>query len=136
FFHQHFSVPHFFALENWVLENKTDDVAYFLNEAGANALHYSTHKVPAKMQLWLGKKGFVIGIEQQGKGFDVELACKKYDSEPEKREKYDVLNKQKEASCTYEKEGGKGFAFFKNCRNAVFFDEVKEARTVFLQFLF
>ena len=61
-----------FDLYNWLNHNESDEVAYFLNEAGSNCLNYSELKAPYKFHLWLGKKGFIIGIEQKGKGFDAE----------------------------------------------------------------
>lgn len=104
-----------FALENWLLKKEEDEVAYFLNEAGANVLFHSAQKIPAQFQLWLGKRGFVIGIEQQGGGFHVEKAL------------------QKAALLQQKNRGGRGFAFFQKCKATVFFDDAKEARIVFME---
>ena len=52
-----------FDLYNWLNHNSHDEVAYFLNETGSNCLSYSDHKIPHKFHLWLGEKGFIIGIE-------------------------------------------------------------------------
>src|SRR3989344_7523898 len=59
-----------FDLHNLIDKNTDDEVAYFLNEACSNTLNYSEFKAPWKFHLWLGKMGFVIGIEQKGKGFN------------------------------------------------------------------
>ena len=36
---------HNFNLHNWLNQNKKDEVAYFLNEAGSNCLNYSKGKI-------------------------------------------------------------------------------------------
>ncbi|MDP3698006.1 MAG: hypothetical protein Q8R47_00310 [Nanoarchaeota archaeon] len=100
-----------FDLYNWLEKNQDDEVAYFLNEAGSNSLNYSEYLAPSRFHLWLGKKGFVIGIEQKGKGFN---AVK--------------INDEK----IKEHQGG-AFQFFRNCKNVVFFDDPKEARMVYLE---
>mgnify|MGYP001571448672 CR=1 FL=1 len=100
-----------FNLHHWLHYNEHDEVAYFLNEAGSNALHYSEFKVPSHFHLWMGRKGFVMGIEQQGKGFD----AKKIDKE-----------KIKEGE-------GAAFEFFRKCKGTVFFDEPQMARVVYLE---
>lgn len=99
-----------FNLHHWLHYNEHDEVAYFLNEAGSNALNHSQFKAPSHFHLWLGKKGFVIGIEQQGKGFD---AVK--------------INEEKI------KEGeGAAFEFFRACKGTIFFDEPQKARVVYM----
>ena len=103
-----------FDLHNWLDKNKDDEVAYFLNEAGSNSLNYSEYLAPFRFHLWLGKKGFVIGIEQKGKGFN---AVK--------------VNEGK----SKENQGG-AFQFFRECKNAVFFDNAEEARVVYLEVKF
>ncbi|MFH1275685.1 MAG: hypothetical protein ABIH82_01085 [Candidatus Woesearchaeota archaeon] len=101
-----------FSLENW-LKNQKDEVSYFLNEAGSNVLSYSEFKAPFKFHLWLGKKGFVIGIEQKGQGFDAE--------------KVDHLRLK-------ENEGA-AFDFFRNATSEIFFDNKNEAKIIFMEYL-
>lgn len=103
-----------FDLHNWLEKNQDDEVAYFLNEAGSNSLNYSQFLAPSGFHLWLGKKGFVIGIEQKGKGFN---AVKVHEE------------KLKEHL-------GGAFQFFRECKNAVFFDNAEEARVVYLEVKF
>lgn len=103
-----------FDLYNWLNFNPKDEVAYFLAEAGANAWHYSQYKTPHKYHLWLGEKGFVLGIEQKGAGFNA-------------REVEDKKLKDGE---------GAAFEFFRNCKSQIFFDNPEEARIVYLEFLF
>lgn len=95
-----------YDLYNWLLENKEDEVAYFLNEGGSNCLTHSQYKAPSKFKVWLGKKGFVIGIEQKGNGFNVE-----------KVSRYTP---------------GGFFNFFSHSNSVIFFDHLNEARTVFM----
>ncbi len=103
-----------FDLYNWLLFNEQDEVAYFLNEAGSNALSYSKYKAPSAFHLWLGEKGFVIGVEQQGKGFNAEKINREGLKENE----------------------GAAFAFFRKCRSVIFFDNPKDARIVLMEFIF
>ncbi len=103
-----------FDLHNWLEKNQDDEVAYFLNEAGSNSLNYSEFKAPSKFHLWLGKNGFVIGIEQKGKGFN---AVKVHEEKLK------------------ENQGG-AFRFFRECKNMVFFDNVEDARVVYFQVTF
>ncbi len=98
-----------FDLYNWLLENKEDEVAYFLNEAGSNCLTHSQYRAPSQFRLWLGKKGFVIGIEQKGKGFNVEKALAA---------------------------AGGFFNFFEKSKSVVFFDDLNEARNVLMMWTF
>lgn len=100
-----------FDLFNWLEKNKNDEVAYFLNEAGSNSLNYSEFKAPSHFHLWLGKKGFVIGIEQKGRGFNAEK-----------------VNEGK----LKENKGG-AFAFFRVCRGIVFFDNPQDARRMYFE---
>ena len=82
-----------------------------MNEAGSNTLNHSQFKAPSHFHLWMGKKGFVIGIEQQGKGFNAQK-----------------INQEKI------KEGeGAAFEFFRKCKGTIFFDEPKKARVVYLE---
>lgn len=103
-----------FDLHNWVRYNDWDEVAYFLNETGSNALNHSEFKAPSHFHLWMGVRGFIIGVEQKGKGFD---AQKVYQEEIRENE-------------------GAAFTFFKDCKSTVFFDQSKDARIVYLNFLF
>lgn len=100
-----------FNLHHWLHYNEHDEVAYFLNEAGSNALNHSEFKAPSHFHLWMGKKGFVIGIEQQGKGFDAQKIDKEKIKEGE----------------------GAAFEFFRKCKGTIFFDEPGEARVVYLE---
>ena len=100
-----------FDLHNWLKKDKNDGVSYFLNEAGSNCLNYSEFKSPAKFHLWLGRKGFIIGIEQKGKGFNA-------------KEVYQQEIKTNE---------GNAFNFFKNCNQKVFFDNPNNAKIVFFK---
>jgi len=59
----------------------------------------------------MGRKGFVIGIEQQGKGFNAEKVHKEKIKEGE----------------------GAAFEFYRKCKGRVFFDEPKKARMVYLE---
>ncbi|PIN74339.1 hypothetical protein COV20_00240 [Candidatus Woesearchaeota archaeon CG10_big_fil_rev_8_21_14_0_10_45_16] len=98
-----------YNLKNWI-DKKEDEVAGFLNEAGSNVLANSSYKCPYAFHLWIGRKGFIISVEQKGRGFDaVEVARK----------------------GIKENKGG-GFAFYRRCKGIVFFDDVKEARKVYL----
>jgi|SRR3989338_2052639 len=103
-----------FDLYNWLEKNKDDEVAYFLNEAGSNSLNYSQYLAPSHFHLWLGRKGFLIGIEQKGKGFN---AAK--------------INDER----IKEHQGG-AFTFFRECKNKVFFDNPEEARVVYFEVKF
>ena len=97
-------------LYNWLDENENDEVSYFLNEAGSNSLNYSEFKAPSGFHLWLGEKGFILAIEQRGKGFDAENIN-------EKRIK---------------KNEGRAFEFFRNCKGRIFFDDPKNAKIIFM----
>lgn len=94
-----------YDLYNWLLENKEDEVAYFLNEGGSNCLTHSEYKAPSKFKVWLGKKGFVIGMEQKGKGFSIAEAIQK---------------------------AGGFFGFFAQSKSIIFFDQRQEARAIFM----
>ncbi|MEK6950904.1 MAG: hypothetical protein AABX13_04240 [Nanoarchaeota archaeon] len=104
FLNQHYQQN--FDLYHWLQENKEDEVAYFLNEAGSNCLTHSQYKAPSRFQLWLGKKGFIIGMEQKGKGFNVEKA---------------------------RSAAGGFFTFFEQSKSVVFFDDAEKAKTTFIQ---
>ena len=104
-----------FCLSHWLHEQGytgDDDVSSFLNEAGSNVLSHSEFKAPWKFHLWLGKQGFIIGIQQKGRGFNA-------------REIDEKRIKQNE---------GAAFEFFRRCRSMVFFDDSKNARIVYFKF--
>jgi len=103
-----------FNLHNWLKKDKSDEVSYFLNEAGSNCLNYSEFKTPYMFHLWFGKKGFIIGIEQNGKGFNA-------------KEVYQQGIKTNE---------GNAFDFFENCNHKVFFDNPTDAKIVFFKHTF
>ncbi len=103
-----------FDLFNWLNHNKEDEVSYFLNEAGSNSLNYSEHKMPHKFHLWLGEKGFIIGIEQLGEGFNPT-----------------IINKNR-----IKDNEGAAFSFFRDCEGKVFFDDSENAKTVYFKKLF
>ena len=103
-----------FDLHNWLNKNKDDELAYFLNEAGSNCLNYSEHKVPYQFHLWLGKKGFVVGIEQLGKCFDAQHV-----------QEHKIKGNE-----------GAAFEFFRNCQSEVFFDDAQKVRIVLMEVLF
>ncbi len=98
-------------LYNWLNYNESDELAYFLNEAGSNALNYSEFKAPSKFHLWLGKQGFVVGIEQKGMGFNAQEVNEKLIRENE----------------------GAAFEFFRNCKSTIFFDNPSNARIIFME---
>ncbi len=108
------ALPGKFDLYNWINKNQEDEVAYFLNEAGSNCLNHSEFKAPYKSHLWLGRKGFVIGLEQKGKGFDAEAVHQQKIKENE----------------------GAAFEFFRNCNSKIFFDNPENARVVFMEWVF
>jgi hypothetical protein len=103
-----------FDLLNWLHFNENDELAYFLNEVGSNVLSYSQFKIPYKFHLWLGDKGFIVGIEQKGIGFDAEK-----------------IDKQK----VFENEGA-AFNFFRKCRSNVFFDDKNDTKTIYFEYEF
>ena len=103
-----------FNLHHWLQGKENDEVAYFLNEVGSNALNHSEFKFPCAFHLWIGGKGFVVAVEQKGKGFNAVLV--------------DALEMKTN--------GGKAFTFFRKCKSTIFFDDVYEARMVYLAYLF
>lgn len=113
---QHYSqlLENPFDLHNWLNHNQDDEVAYFLNEAGSNCLNHSEYKAPYKFQVWLGHKGFIIGIEQKGTGFDAHK-----------------VHQQK-----LKTNEGAAFEFFRRSRSQIFFDDPHDARTVFMEYKF
>jgi len=101
-----------FDLYNWLNHNEEDEVAYFLNEVGSNCLNHSQYKAPFKFHLWMGKKGFMLGVEQKGKGFPAKLI-------------HDKKLRQNE---------GAAFDFFRNCQSKIFFDDPHDAKMVFMSY--
>jgi len=102
-----------FCLSHWLHSNE-DEVSSFLNEAGSNVLSHSTFKAPYQFLLWLGKKGFILGIQQKGSGFPAE-----------------DINQHR-----IKDNEGRAFDFFRQCQQTVFFDDSKDARIVYFQYLF
>lgn len=103
-----------FDLHNWLDHNQDDEVAYFLNEAGSNSLNHSEYQAPAKFHLWIGKEGFIIGIEQKGQGFNAK----------------EVDNKMIRSN------EGAAFSFFRSCKSQIFFDDAEKSKIVFLKHQF
>ncbi len=121
-------------LHNWLNGDFSDAVAYFLNEAGSNSLFHSEFKIPAKFHLWLGEEGFILGIEQLGKGFDAERVLQNNLQDNVQDSITDNVQDNREAILSiHKRNGGLGFSFFKNCQNFIFFDNPKEARVIFMQ---
>lgn len=96
-------------LHNWLNYNESDEVSYFLNEAGSNTLNYADGKISSTFHLWRGEKGFVIGIEQDGNSFDAL--------------RIDTLRLR-------ENEGA-GFDFYRKCRGTIFFDDKNKAKIIY-----
>ena len=102
-----------FDLLNWIKHNHHDELAYFLSETGNNCLNHSQNKAPHKLKLYLGSKGFVVAVEQEGKGFDAKVV---------------------DSSGFYQNEGA-AFDFYRNCQSVVFFDDFLDSKVVFMEFL-
>ncbi len=102
-----------FDLHNWLNFNENDELAYFLNEAGSNCLSHSQFKAPYRFHLWTGKLGFVVGVEQKGKGFDAEQT-----------HQHRLRDNQ-----------GAAFDFFRRCRSEIFFDNPKDSKIVLMEFM-
>ncbi len=113
---QHYSqlLENPFDLYNWLNHNEQDELAYFLNEAGSNCLNHSEYKAPYKFHVWLGHKGFIVGIEQKGRGFPAHK-----------------VHHQKIKSNE-----GAAFDFFRKSKSRIFFDDPHEAKMVFMEFKF
>lgn len=103
-----------FNLYNWIEHNNSDELSYFLNEASSNALNYSEFKAVWKFVLYFGEKGFIVGVMQQGNGFNPKIVFEKKIRSNE----------------------GAGFTFYEECSNRVFFDSNKKARAVYFEYLF
>ncbi len=101
-----------FDLYNWLDFNENDEVSYFLSECGSNTLNYSQFKAPHAFHIWFGNKGFVLGVEQKGTGFNAQ-------------EVHDKNVKENE---------GAAFNFFRKCQSSVFFDNAQDAKMVLMEF--
>ncbi|MDP3640080.1 MAG: hypothetical protein Q8R53_02660 [Nanoarchaeota archaeon] len=97
-------------LHNWLYHRQDDEIAYFLNEAGSNTINHSDYQAPACFHLWLGERGFIIGVEQKGQGFAAEK-----------------LRKETVPS----ESGGSASRFFRSCKGIIFFDDPESARIVY-----
>ncbi|MEK6900805.1 MAG: hypothetical protein AABX37_00505 [Nanoarchaeota archaeon] len=106
-------LPFLIDLLHWLHYEENDEVAYFLSEAGSNALHNSEFKAPFKFCIWFGRKGFVLGMEQKGKGFDAHRVVKENIKENE----------------------GAAFEFYGKCQSTIFFDDPLNAKQVYLAFM-
>jgi len=102
-----------FNLYNWVEHNSSDELAYFLSETGSNCLNYAETKSPHKLTVYLGSKGFIVAVSQQGRGFNAR----------------DILTRK------VKQNEGAGFSFFDRCSSVVFFDDPLNARVVCFRYL-
>lgn len=103
-----------FNLYNWIEHNSSDELSYFLNEASSNSINYSEFKSVWKLIVYFGKKGFIVGVLQQGKDFDAEKIF------------FDKVKSNE----------GAGFLFYEECSNTVFFDNSKTAKSIYFEYLF
>ncbi len=97
-----------FDLYHWLWYHEEDELAYFLIEAGSNALHAGQEDEKGKVpifHLWLGSKGFIVGVEQE-KTFNAQELCS--------------LNKER---------GGLGF--FQRAKQCVFFDHPRKTNIIY-----
>ncbi len=99
-----------FDHHNWLHYKESDEVAYFLNEAGNNVFHYCGF--PFQFHVWFGKKGFVIGISQEKEFNAVEI----------------------NENRVFQTEG-RGFEFYRSCKSVVFFDDPKNVKCVYFEYL-
>ncbi|MBT4538899.1 hypothetical protein HOI26_02215 [Candidatus Woesearchaeota archaeon] len=99
-----------FDLHNWIRKDE-DEVAHFLCEAGSNALESSQNKSPTAFHLWLGKKGFIIGIEQNN-SFNAQ----------EINEQRIKVNK------------GAGFEYYRRSKSTIFFDSPINTKKIYLHY--
>lgn len=98
-----------YNLENWI-NNIYEEVSFFLNEAGSNSLNHTKNKTPLKFHLFLGKLGFIIGIEQE---------C--------------IFNPKYIQKNNIKTNEGRGFKFYKICKNKIFFDNPTKAKIIFME---
>ena len=84
----------------------------FFNHAYSNIFERSQYGRTYKDHYWFGKRGFVIGIEQKGRGFDaVQIDSKRT------------------------KNGhGHGFDHYRSCPYPIFFDNSRDARVIYVQY--
>ncbi|MAG61040.1 hypothetical protein CL619_04595 [archaeon] len=102
-----------FNLYNWIEHNPSDEVSYFLNEASSNCMNYSKYKAVWKFAVYFGSRGFILSVLQQGKGFDSEKI-------------FEERIKSNE---------GAGFLFYEECSNKVFFDDPKNSKSIYYEYL-
>jgi len=98
-------------LYNWFYHIEDDEISYFLTEAGSNCFNYSQFKAPHQFLLWIGKNGFIIGIEQKGQGFNAKNI-------------HDTNHKQNE---------GGAFEFYKRTKATIFFDNSESTKIVYME---
>ncbi len=102
-------VPYMISLYNWLYHREEDEIAYFLSEAGSNALNYSEFKAPSHFDLWLGERGIIIAIVQYGQSFD-----------PYHISKHNIKENE-----------GAAFSFYHRCKGTIFFDNPQSALVVY-----
>ncbi len=101
-------------LHHWINHEEDDEVAYFLNEAGSNTLNYAEQRFPSAFRCWLGERGFILAIEQEGRGFAAER-----------------IHQQR-----IKVNEGAAFSFYRRCRATIFFDDPTNARVVYFKYTF
>lgn len=102
-------IPYTINLYNWLHHQSHDEIAYFLSEAGSNTLNYAEFKAPSHFEAWLGKKGIILGITQQGTPFN-----------PTHINNHNIKENE-----------GAAFDFFRNCNGIIFFDHPTAAQSVY-----
>lgn len=103
-------------------KNKLHQPCLFIFETYVNATMYSSYGFISQMDLWLGKS-FIIGISQKGEGYDALYI----DSHKIRHKRGEVVEKG---------EGSGAFDFYRTCKHEVFFDDPKNAKSVYLKFEF
>ncbi|MBW2984400.1 hypothetical protein KY361_04750 [Candidatus Woesearchaeota archaeon] len=83
----------------------------FISHITTNVRKYSQYGIEYRIHFWQGERGFVVGIEQKGRGFE----AKRVDSE--------------RIASSY----GNGFNFYRACSPYIFFDSPSDARIVYMQ---
>ncbi len=100
-------------------EIQEDDYSYdlnmFLHEASDNIIRYSENEIPKAFHLWTAEKGFVIGVEQEGNGFNAK--------------------KINESRICDEDSKGRGFEFFRNSKQEILFDNPIDTRIVYMKYV-
>ena len=82
-----------------------------LFEAHASIAMHGDYNFPSKIELWIGKAGFIVGVQQKGRGFNADEISR--------------TGKHREG-------GGSGFKTYKELGYDVFFDNPTDARTVYI----